>query len=375
MTGNVNIVAAGFCLTALTYGLARFAFGLLLPGIGAELNLSAAAAGWIGGGSFAAYCVGIVFTATRGARYAERTTAMLAGGVATCGLALAAMAPSAMTMGLAMALAGLSTGLTSPPLVAAVARAFAPQMQARANGAINSGTAAGIVLSGIAVLSLAFGWRQLYAALAMAGLAITIWLWFAIPAGKGPQAGGQASFALLKRHGIAGLTVAAVLMGAGSTAVWTFGATILRQDLAFDDRGIALAWIVLGVAGSGAVATGMMTDRFGIGLVHRVCAGALALAIGLLAFADDRPAFAFVAMGLFGLAYIASTGALLLWGIALLSDRPALGLGYPFLLVALGQTAGAPLFGMVYDQAGSGPALGGAALAMAASAIPVSSRR
>ena len=104
-------------------------------------------------------------------------------------------------------------------------------------------------------------------------------------------------------------------------------------------------------------------------------AGALALAIGLLAFADDRPAFAFVAMGLFGLAYIASTGALLLWGIALLSDRPALGLGYPFLVVALGQTAGAPLFGIVYDQAGSGTALGGAALAMAASAIPVSSRR
>mgnify|MGYP002039210980 CR=1 FL=1 len=92
MSRNLNLVAAGFCLTALTYGLARFAFGLLLPGIGAELNLSATAAGWISGGSFAAYCVGIVFTATHGARYAERTNAVLAGGVATCGLVLAAMA-------------------------------------------------------------------------------------------------------------------------------------------------------------------------------------------------------------------------------------------------------------------------------------------
>ncbi|QOG05367.1 MFS transporter [Aureimonas sp. OT7] len=375
MSSNLNIVAAGFCLTALTYGLARFAFGLLLPGIGAELNLSATAAGWIGGGSFAAYCVGIVFTAIWGARNAERTNAMLAGGVATCGLALAALAPSAMTMGLAMALAGLSTGLTSPPLAAAVARAFARHMQARANGAINSGTAAGIVLSGIAVLSLAFGWRQLYAAFAFTGLAITAWLWFAIPAGRGLEAARQAPLALLKRHGIAALTIAAFLMGAGSTAVWTFGATILRDEYAFDDRGIALAWIVLGVAGTGGVATGMLTDRFGIGPVHRISVGALALAIGLIAFAGEQPAFAFAAMALFGLAYIVSTGALLLWGIAILKDQPALGLGYPFLVVALGQTAGAPLFGMVYDQAGSGPALGGAALAMAASAIPISSRR
>ena len=109
--------------------------------------------------------------------------------------------------------------------------------------------------------------------------------------------------------------------------------------------------------------------------VMGISVGALALAIGLIAFAGEQPAFAFAAMALFGLAYIVSTGALLLWGIAILKDQPALGLGYPFLVVALGQTAGAPLFGMVYDQAGSGPALGGAALAMAASAIPISSRR
>ncbi|MCM2502652.1 YbfB/YjiJ family MFS transporter [Aureimonas altamirensis] len=374
MRGHLNLVAAGFCLTALTYGLARFAFGLLLPDISAELSLSATAAGWIGGGAFAAYCVGIVFASTYGAQYAERTNAILAAGVATGGLALAAMASSAVTMGLAIALAGLSTGLTSPPMAAAVARAFAPGAQAKANGAINSGTAAGIVLSGIAVLSLAIGWRQLYAAFAAAGLVVTIWLWFAIPAGRVATAATALPLALARQPGIAGLTIAAFLMGAGSTAVWTFGATILRQELTFDDSAIALAWIVLGVAGTGAVATGLLTDRFGVGLVHRISVSAMALALGLLALAGADPALAFAAMAVFGLAYIVSSGAFLLWGIALLGDRPALGLGYPFLVLALGQTAGAPLFGMVYDLAGSGPALGGAALAMAASAIPVNSR-
>jgi hypothetical protein len=45
--------------TALSYGLARFAYGLQLPHIRDDLALTAAAAGWIGGGAFAAYCVGI----------------------------------------------------------------------------------------------------------------------------------------------------------------------------------------------------------------------------------------------------------------------------------------------------------------------------
>ena len=62
----------------------------------------------------------------------------------------------------------------------------------------------------------------------------------------------------------------------------------------------------------------------------------------------------FGVMGLFCVAYIVSSGAFLLWGIALFSDRPDFGLGLPFLMVALGQTAGAPVFGTVWDAAGAG---------------------
>jgi hypothetical protein len=78
--------------------------------------------------------------------------------------------------------------------------------------------------------------------------------------------------------------------------------------------------------------------------------------IGLTA-ATLAPMMAFGVMGLFGVAYIVSSGAFLLWGIALFSDCPDLGLGLPFLMVALGQPAVAPLFGAVSDAAGSGMAL------------------
>ena len=369
MKGRINLVAAAFALTALTYGLGRFAYGLLLPHIREDLSLSATGAGWIGGGAFAAYCFGIVFAFVAGARLGERRIAVLASLTATCGLALVAVASSGWSLGLAIALTGLSTGLTSPPLAAAVARCLEEVARPKANGAINAGTAAGIILSGFAVTAFAGGWRELYTLFAVVGAAVTVWLWFAMPAVSRERKSGDLSFKCLTRPGVGGLCASAFLMGAASTAIWTFGANIMRNDLGFADGRIALAWSVLGAAGLVGAGTGLLTLRFGIGPVHRFALLVMALALIGLTAATLAPMMTFGVMGLFGVAYIVSSGAFLLWGIALFSDRPDFGLGLPFLMVALGQTAGAPLFGTVSDAAGSGMALLSFAAIMGSAAI------
>jgi predicted MFS family arabinose efflux permease len=357
MKGRINLVAAAFALTALSYGLGRFAYGLLLPHIREDLSLSATGAGWIGGSAFAAYCFGIVLAFVAGARLGERRVAVLASLTATSGLALVAVASSGWSLGLAIALAGLSTGLTSPPLASAVARCVEEAARPKANGAINAGTAAGIILSGFAVTAFPGGWRELYTLFAAVGAGVTVWLWFAMPGGAGERASGGLPLEGLRRPGVGGLCASAFLMGAASTAIWTFGADIMRGDLGFTDGRIALAWSVLGAAGILGAGTGLLTLRFGIGPVHRFALFAMAVAlIGLLA-ATLAPMMAFGVMGLFGVAYIVSSGAFLLWGIALFPDRPDFGLGLPFLMLALGQTAGAPLFGTIWDVAGNGMAL------------------
>jgi predicted MFS family arabinose efflux permease len=357
MKGRINLVAAAFALTALSYGLGRFAYGLLLPHIREDLSLSATGAGWIGGSAFAAYCFGIVLAFVAGARFGERRVAVLAGLTATSGLALVAVASSGWSLGLAIALAGLSTGLTSPPLASAVARCVEEAARPKANGAINAGTAAGIILSGFAVTAFPGGWRELYTLFAAVGAGVTVWLWFAMPAASGERASGGLPAECLRRPGVGGLCASAFLMGAASTAIWTFGADIMRGDLGFSDGWIALAWSVLGAAGILGAGTGLLTLRFGIGPVHRFALLAMAVALIGLTAATYAPMMAFGVMGLFGVAYIVSSGAFLLWGIALFPDRPDFGLGLPFLMVALGQTAGAPLFGTVSDAAGSGTAL------------------
>lgn len=369
LSRRLNLVAAGFALTALSYGLARFAYGLLLPDIREDLAIGATAAGWIGGGAFAAYCLGLVLALTAGRHFGERAAATAAGFLATAGLSLAAMAGSAWSLGFAMALAGLGTGLTSPPLAGAVARSLDADARPKANGLVNAGTAAGIVLSGLAVTMIGSGWRDLYVGFAVIGGAVTLWIRFALPAAAERRETTRPASAGTGRLKVAGLCAGAFLMGAGSTAIWTFGAEIMRADAGYADGGVALAWIVLGLAGILGAATGMLTGRFGIAAVHRVSVALMAAALAGLAASATLPALPFAVMALFGFAYIVSSGAFLLWGIVLFPARPDLGLGLPFLVLALGQTAGAPLFGYLLDRAGSVTALLCFAAIMAAAAV------
>jgi predicted MFS family arabinose efflux permease len=374
MRRGINLVAAAFALTALSYGLARFAYGLLLPQIRKDLSFDLAYAGWIGGSAFAAYCGGIVLTFVCSGRLNPRTMALSASVAATVGMGLIALASSGWMLGLGMVLAGLSTGLTSPPLASAVAAHFSDAGRTKANAIINAGTAAGIVFSGIASLMGSGAWRELYALFALLGSLVTAWLWFALPPSTNRGLAKGFSIKRLKRPGLFALCSSACLMGLASTAVWTFGADLLRAESGFTDTYVAGAWIALGVAGLSGVLTGRLTKRFGTANVHGFSLLAMAAGTLGLATAALSPFCGIAAMGLFGAAYIVSSGAYLIQGIDLFPDRPDLGLGMPFLMLALGQTTGAPLFGAALAVAGRVGALSAFA-ALTCLAIVVRPRR
>lgn len=352
MRRGINLVLAAFALTALSYGLARFAYGLLLPQIRQDLALSVSAAGWIGGSAFAAYCLGIVATFVLSAKVSPRGLTVMAGAAASLGMALIVIASSGLALGCGVALAGLSTGLTSPPLASAVAARLDDTDRPRANGFINAGTAAGIVFSGLAAILAAGQWRQLYALFGLIGIGVTFWLWFALPRRVVHDGGQNFSLAMLRRPGVLPLCVSAFLMGLASTAIWTFGADILRSEAGFSDRWIAGAWIVLGAAGISGCATGVLTDRFGVVRMQHLALAGIAVGTLGLAATGASAIYGLAAMCLFGAAYIVSSGVYLLQGIRLFADRPDLGLGIPFLLLALGQTAGTPIFGAVLEATG-----------------------
>src|ERR687892_382413 len=71
-SGITWLVAPGLAMIAVTYGLARFAYGLFVPEMRESLDLSESVLGLIGAGSYAGYCFAVlgalVFTSRAGPR-------------------------------------------------------------------------------------------------------------------------------------------------------------------------------------------------------------------------------------------------------------------------------------------------------------------
>lgn len=354
---NVNLLAAAFALTAVSYGLARFAFGLLLPEIRTELSLDIGTTGWIGSSAFVAYCIGVCITFALNRACSPRAIAFAAGLASTIGMVIIMLSTTGVVLGLGVALAGLSTGLTSPPLATAVSLQFDDTHRPKANAIINAGTAAGIVFSGLASLLAFGGWREVYILFSVVSGAVAVWILFAVPTGQERTSSAPFSIAIFRRPGMLALCTGSFLMGLSSTAIWTFGGSLLRDEFDFMQSDVAWIWVTLGLAGVAGAMTGVFVQRFGLARVHGVSLAGMAAGMIGLSFTSVSVVFAFISVALFGASYITSSGAFLIQGIRLLPDRPDLGLGVPFLILASGQSAGSPLFGALLSGWGAGVAL------------------
>lgn len=350
MTPAVRVGAIGFGLIAVCYGFARFAFGLFLPQIREDMALSTTLAGVISGGAFLSYCVAIVASARMSETFGARAVAVVAALVAGTGMLGIAVSPSPVCLAVFVVLAGASTGLASPPMALAVAHAVARTRQNATNSVINAGTSAGVAASGPIALLMGGNWRTVFAIFATTALALALVAIFWLPAGtalhRQTHHRGLPSF----HSNLLRLIGASFLMGASSTAIWSFGGEIAATRLAWSTLGIGLLWIAIGAAGITGAAAGWLAARLGLNIVHRLFLVLLAASIAMVGLALTTPTLTLIGGALFGSAYVMLTGMYLIWGTSALPSRPATGLMVGFLTIAVGQTAGAPLFGLLMSH-------------------------
>ncbi|QQA41949.1 MFS transporter [Pelagovum pacificum] len=350
MSPAIRIGTVGFGLIAVCYGFARFAFGLFLPQIDAELGLGPALSGIISGGAFAGYCVTILLSAALTERIGARPVAVSAALVAAVGMAGIALAPTPLTLAVAVVVAGSSTGLASPPMAAAVAGAVAKGRQDLTNTVINAGTSAGVALSGPIALAIAGQWRLAFGAFAVVALVLAVAAARLLPGARGET--GAAGLPHLS-GAVQRLIAASFLMGAASTALWSFGGQLVSEHLDWGATGTGILWSLIGAGGLAGAWAGALVARYGLDRVHWAFLGLMALSI-LVVGSGQSPVLTLASGAMFGAAYVMLTGVYLVWGVRALPDRPATGLMVGFLTIAVGQTAGAPLFGLVMER--SGPA-------------------
>jgi predicted MFS family arabinose efflux permease len=348
---GARLVAAGLAVIAVTYGLARYGYGLYLPEFRDTFGLSTGVAGIVAAGSYAGYCAAALLAGRLVGGGRARATLWVAGGSAALGCLLVAAAWNGAVLAVGALIAGSGAGAATPALVAAVASTVPAEGEKRAQGVVNSGTGAGVVAGGLLVLAAPDAWRWSWVGFAVLAVAVTSWAdrtahWVAGPRPPAAAApGGPGGAGLVRRLGRP--LLAAGLAGAGCAAVWTFGRDLMADQGGLPDRVTGLLWCVLGGAGLLGGISGVLVGRVGLRAAWIAAVVVTAGGTALLATRPGDPVCAALALACFGGAFVALSGVLLAWGAEREPAAAPAAAGVLFIGLTVGQAAGAVLLGAV----------------------------
>lgn len=355
---TIALGIAGTSLIAVTYGMARFSWGLMLPEVIVDIPFSPQMAGVISACSFAAYCLAIVASSVLDDRFGPRWMAAAAACCAAAGLAVIAVAGSPAMLAAGLFIAGLSPGLASPSLAAAVDQVVDPETQPTLNTIINSGTSAGIILSVPVLYFLPGGWRAACLVFTLFALACLPAILRYVPPGQTTARETPPGWReTLLQRAMLNLMLIAFFSGIASAAWWNFGPDVLRHHINVEVGTVNLLWLVGGGAGVMGALTGPLAERIGMKQVYRLSQLAMAVPLVLLAVSQQMHGWLFLAVACCGAGYVTLSGVLLVSGVAVTKKAPATGVAAVFFALAAGQVAGSVLFGQLSAAAGVVPAL------------------
>lgn len=344
----------GAAIIAMSYGLARFAYGLFVPPIRKELELGADVMGSVGSMAFIGFIVASIVAAPLARRLGARDGTLLACAFGIAGLALISQAETALALGTGVFSCGVCTGLSMPALSEGIHKVVRPGLHSRVTAVMNAGTSVGVVLSVPAVLLLANAWRGAYASFAALALLLALAAWRFIPRSGSVPADAPPTptppVTSSQKRRLIGMNIFAFGMGVVSSAYWVFA-----PDLVVEIGGLApnltgWLWLAVGVAGLGAAAAGDMCQRYGAGPTQGLALAGIAVATITPLSAPDNLPLAIGSAAIFGLAYMTLAGTYLVSAIAMLPDHPSLGGVLPFLAIAVGQAVGSAVAGVAIAQ-------------------------
>ncbi|WP_288443574.1 MFS transporter [uncultured Pantoea sp.] len=351
MKASLRLTLSGFMLIAVTYGLARFAWGMMMPQVAQQISFSPRASGMLAACSYLAYCLATPGATLLLARWGVRSTAMLAALTAMLGLLLLAAASSAWLIAGGLFIAGLGAGLASPALASAVSRQIDASRQTAANTLINAGTGAGIIVSVPIFMLMPGGWRAAcccFAALALISLLLAR---YCLPAGRADPPGSPVGWRdRLHNRALQRVIIIAFLSGVASAAWWCFGPDVLRQHSHLNDGQASMLWLVSGAAGILGALTGPLARYIGMRQVYWLAQLAMAVPLLLLAALTHFSYWLVPAAALCGAGYVTLSGILLVAGAAATPQNAASGVAAAFLTLAIGQIGGAILFAQIYSS-------------------------
>lgn len=334
-----HLSAAGLAAIGVSFGFARYGFGLFLPDLRATFDLDVATVGLIGSGTYAGYLAALTLVGLLSARLGPRPLIVAAGVCATAGLALMSVAQSTPLLVAGLLLAGTSSGWAWAPYSDVVRAMVAPGEQERVLAIVPNGTAFGTVVAGL--LALAVPWRPAWVLFAATALVVTLynaWLLRGMPRPE-PVAAQR----IRPTVAAVPLFVSAFSYGIVGSVYWTFAVDLIADGT--DDAAGPLFWTLIGVAGLGGLLTARALALLGLRRTHTLLFGALAVAVTVLGLAPGELVAIGLSALLYGPAFMAVAAVLTVWSYRVFPARPAAGFSAVVFCLGLGTIAGPATLG------------------------------
>jgi predicted MFS family arabinose efflux permease len=346
------IVAAvsGLAVVGVSFGIARYGYGLFLPRIAESFSMSEPIQGLVASGAYASYVVATVGAAWASGRYGPKLPIALGVASATGGAVIISAADSLVVLAIGVALAGASPGLVFPALSDWVTIIAKEAARNRLFAIMNSGTGAGVILAAPFALVPADSWQQAWAAFAVASIALgagAILLAPGHPPNRSTTLSHHDVLASFVRPIALPLYACALIAGLTTAIYWTFSIATISQAggrLGALERPEIAFWVLTGISGFVGAMTGDAVNRSGLPRVTRGTLAAIAAACLLIGIASSSGIAILVSGLIFGAAFIFVTGLLGVWSLRVFRERPSAGFGATFLVFTFGAMIG-PILG------------------------------
>lgn len=375
-SGALRMVLSGTAVVGVSFGLARYGYGLMLPSLRRDLQLDRTELGIVGSGAYLSYLLATASSARVLVAVGWRGTVAVAGVLATAGMLLVAAATGPALLAGGIFIAGAAPALAWPPYLDAVEQHVPQDRRDTAHGLVNSGTAYGVAVAAPVALLAGGHWRLAWVAFAGCAVVVTAWAVTALPPGR-PASTSRREAAQRRRAGrptrtTLPLFAGSFVIGVSGGTYWTFGVDAVVTGHLLGPAGGPLFQVVVGLSGVAGGLAGRLVAAYGTRVTFVVFAGMVATSEFALAVAGG-PLLTSASAVLFGSGYIAVLGVTAIWTARVFSDRPSAGLAAVMFAMGLGLAAGPVAAGPLADHVGL-PAVFLAAGALAAGLIALAPR-
>lgn len=173
------IVFSGILTLFSCLGLARFAFGMLLPGMGEGLGLGYDQMGYLGTGNFVGYLLSVAMTPILLKVFRPRITIVVGLIIIAATLAGVSQSVSFIQLLLFYSLTGIGSGLANISTMVLIAHWFRREKRGRAAGLMVLGNGVGIIFAGLLIpffhrIYGTDGWRVSWLLLALISLVVAV---------------------------------------------------------------------------------------------------------------------------------------------------------------------------------------------------------